>query len=246
MATKEKYSLISSALLLDNTERRYALHIRDLPPTEKPREKLLAQGPRALSPVELLAVILNTGTIKEDVLAMTSRVMKEYGEKSILQARDPISLSQDLDIPPGKAAQIVAVGELGRRFFHKNGAAAPIIRTAEDVFDYTKDMRNLTKEHLRGLYLNAHYKLIHDETISIGTVDTNLVHPREVFKPALEYAAAGLILVHNHPSCSTEPSDADKAVTEQLIAAGQLLNIQLIDHVIVTCESFASVPAAYV
>lgn len=243
--TTERYQLAYQDLILDNPQRKYVLRIHDLPPEDKPREKLINLGPESLTPAELLAVILNTGTVKEDLLSMTGRVVKEYGEQSIMTARDAKSLSQNLDIPLGKAAQIVATSELGRRFFHKNGAATPVIRTAEDVFEYTKDMRNLTKEHLRGLYVNAHYKIIHDETISIGTVDSNLIHPREVFKPALEYAAAGIILVHNHPSGSTEPSDADLTVTNQIIAAGRLLNIQLIDHVIVTNNSFASISANY-
>lgn len=239
------YSLPHDVLVLDNPLRRYTLRIRDLPPEEKPREKLIIEGPEALSPSELLAVILNTGTTKEDLLSMTARVMKEYGEKSVLNARNPKTLSEHADIPLGKATQIVAAGELGRRFFARNGASAPIIRTAQDVFEQVQDMRHLAKEHLRGLYVNAHYKVIHDETISIGTVDANLIHPREVFKPALEYAAAGVVLVHNHPSGSTEPSEADRVITEQIIAAGRLLNIPLIDHVIVTSDSFASISASY-
>jgi DNA repair protein RadC len=105
-------------------------------------------------------------------------------------------------------------------------------------------MRNFTKEHLRGLYLNAHYQLVHDETISIGTVDANIVHPREVFRPALAYAAAAVILVHNHPSGNAEPSDADLAVTKQLHEAGALLGIDLIDHIVVTADTYTSIGAS--
>jgi DNA repair protein RadC len=106
-------------------------------------------------------------------------------------------------------------------------------------------MRDLSKEQLRGIYLNAHYKVIHDEVVSMGTIDTNIVHPREVFKPAVEYAASGLILVHNHPSGSTDPSEADLETTKQLVAAGELLGITLIDHIIVTRAEFKSIPVAY-
>src|SRR5690606_29005623 len=113
------------------------------------------------------------------------------------------------------------------------------------VFDYVADLRRLPKEHLRGLYLNGHYKVVRDEVISIGTVDANLVHPREVFRPALEHAAAAVILVHNHPSGVTQASRADIQVTEQLIEAGRLLGIELVDHVIVTKDAYASVPAPY-
>jgi DNA repair protein RadC len=93
------------------------------------------------------------------------------------------------------------------------------------------------------LYLNAHYQLVHDEIISIGTVDANIVHPREVFRPALAYAAAAIILVHNHPSGNAEPSNADRVVTQQLREAGNLLGIELIDHVVVTSDTFTSIGA---
>lgn len=244
-ATKS-YRMTRGELVLDNEPRKYVLTIHDLPQEDKPREKLIAHGPDHLSSPELLATLLTTGTKKEDVLSMTERIMKEYGEKNILSARNPGTLARDLDIPLGKAVQIVAAGELGRRFFHRNdSASAATIRTAEDVFEHVKDMRALSKEHLRGLYLNAHYKIIHDEVISIGTVDTNMIHPREVYRPALEYAAAAVVLVHNHPSGVTDPSDADLLVTKQLVAAGRMLGIDLIDHVIVTKDSFTSIPVDY-
>jgi DNA repair protein RadC len=239
------YKIASGDLLLDATPRRYVLKINDLPPEDKPREKLVMQGPESLSSPELLAVLLTTGTRKEDVLTMARRVMKEYGDRSVMMARNPATLADELDIPLFKAAQIVAAAELGRRFFRKNSASAPTVRTARDVFEHVKDMRDHPKEYLRGLYLNMHYKVIHDEVISIGTVDSNLVHPREVFRPALEYAAAAVILVHNHPSCETRASTADITITKQLIEAGRLLGISLIDHVIVTKDDFASVPAEY-
>ncbi len=239
------YTLADSNLMLDNTQRKYVLKVRDLPPEEKPREKMLLHGPGALSTKELLAAILNPGSKKEEVLSMSARTMNEYGEQGLMQARNPKKLAADLDIPVGKAIQIVAVAELGRRFFKTHDAATPVIRTAQEVFDYVQDMRGYSKEHLRGIYLNTHYKVIHQETISIGTVDANMVHPREVFKPGLEYSAAGVIIVHNHPSGSVEPSDSDRQVTEQLIAAGEILGIDLIDHIIVTKDAFRSIPARY-
>lgn len=239
------YHQRSNVLTLDNVSKRYVLTIHDLPSEDKPREKLSKHGPKFLSTQELIAVLLNSGTTKEGVLAMSGRIVREYGEKSIMSATDPEKLAKDLEIPAVRAAQIVACAELGRRFYKKNDASMPTIRTAADVFEYVKDMRDLSKEHLRGIYLNAHYKVIHDEVISIGTVDTNIIHPREVFKPALEYAAAAVILVHNHPSGMTAPSDADIAITRQLVEAGKLLGIDLIDHVIVTKKSFASVSVDY-
>ncbi len=235
----------SNVLFLDSSgEKQYLIH--DAPVSiEAVREKLEEHGPLLLSTKELLAVALDTGMADEDVMALSGRIMREYGEKSIMSATDPKKLSMDLDIPLARASQIVACAELGRRFHKKNEASAPTIRTANDVFEYVKDMRDLSKEHLRGIYLNAHYKIIHDEVISIGTVDTNIIHPREVFRPALEYAAAAVILVHNHPSGQTAPSDADITVTEQLVKAGKLIGIDLVDHIIVTKNGFESVSVEY-
>jgi DNA repair protein RadC len=106
-------------------------------------------------------------------------------------------------------------------------------------------MRDLPKEHLRGLYLDSHYQLIHDELISIGTLTSNIVHPREVFRPALEYSAAALILAHNHPSGIAKPSEADLAITAQIIEAGKVLGIGLLDHVIIAKNKYQSVQGEY-
>lgn len=244
-ATEPRYRIQTTTRVLDSSERTYQIAIRDLPDDEKPRERLMAEGPRALSSAELLAVVFGSGTKKEGVLMMAERVMREYGERSIMHQTDPAKLARDLELPLVKAMQVVALSELGRRFHFRNERTAPVLRTAKDVFEYAIDMRNLPKEHLRGLYLNQHYKVIRDEVLSIGTLDMNLIHPREVFRPALEYAAAAVILVHNHPSGETTPSAADVAVTEQLIDAGAMLGIDLIDHVVVAKSGFKSVPAPY-
>jgi DNA repair protein RadC len=176
---------------------------------------------------------------------MSGRIAKDYGEGGIMSQKDPLILSKDLGVPIGKSVILVACAELGRRFFQRNYSSLPTIRTAKEVYEYVKDMQNLSKEHLRGIYLNAHYKIIHDEIISIGTVDSSIIHPREVFKPAIEHSAVALILVHNHPSGILEPSEADISVTRQLIQAGKFLGVGLIDHIIVTKDSFKSIPESY-
>lgn len=241
--TKIKYSHLPFVPVVSSSKiaHKYTFTVRDLPKDQKPREKLLKDGPGLLSTPELFAIILNSGTKKEDVLSMSSRIVKEYGEKSILTERNPRRLSENLDIPLIRASQIIAVTELGRRFFQNKKGGAKSIRTAKDVFDYTKNMRDLPKEHLRGIYLNSHYKIIHDELISIGTIDASLVHPREVFRPALEFGASGLILVHNHPSGVLKPSEADINITNQIRDAGRLLGIELIDHVVVGQRGFMSI-----
>lgn len=232
-------------IVTDGVTRQYIYKLRDMPEADKPREKLLTHGPKSLSIVELVAVILNTGTVKEDVLMMSSRIIREYGEKSFASFDNAQKISDELSIPLVKSCQIVASSELGRRFFKKVGGRNISIRNAKDVSEYVQDMHLLPKEYVRGLYLNNHHQLVHDEVLSMGTIDANIIHPREVFKPALEYGASAIILVHNHPSGVVTPSPADTEVTGQLVAAGKVMGISLIDHVIVAKGKYTSVTAAY-
>ena len=232
-------------LFLSDGEKPYVLKVHDLPVPEQPRQKMIQYGSTVLSVGELLAIMLNVGTKKEGVLEMSNRLLKEYGESSIVNQTDPRKLEKELDIPLNKACQIVACFELGRRFFKKPVGKPQFLRTAKQVYEYLQDMRELPKEHLRGIYLNSHFHIIHDEIISIGSLTANIVHPREVFKPALEYSASALILAHNHPSGIVEPSTEDVAITKQLIDAGKILGIHLLDHVIVTKDSFTSIPVQY-
>jgi DNA repair protein RadC len=241
----KKYALHDNNLFTGGELREYVLKIRDLPLEAQPREKLLKQGPESLSIQELLAVILNVGSKTEGVLEMSQRIIREYGEKSILAQRNPAKLSEDLSIPLMKACQIVSCGEIGRRFYEKNATGLTTIRTAKDVHEYLRDMYNLPKEHLRGLYLNSHNRIIRDEVISIGTINTNIVHPREVFRPAIEYSAAAVVLAHNHPSGVATPSTQDIEITHQLIEAGKILGINVLDHVIITKDTFMSISAHY-
>lgn len=245
---KEKtnlYTLLDTSLFLDNTNHDYVLKIRDLPQDSKPREKLIKQGPESLSLAELLAVVLNTGNKSEDVLEMSNRIIREYGEKSILSEKDAEILSRELNISLGKACQIISCGEIGRRFYENKSSGLVVIRNAKDVYEYLQDMHNLPKENLRGLYLNSHNRVIHDEVISIGTINTNIIHPREVFRPAIEYNAAAVVIAHNHPSNIVTPSSQDIDITQQIIQAGKLLGINVLDHVIITKNTYMSIKANY-
>lgn len=240
------YTIPETDLILDNVEKEYVLKIKDLPQEDKPREKLIKRGPEVLSVSELLAIVFSVGTQKEGVLEMSGRLLKEYGEKALLNQKDPQRISRELEIPIVKACQLVACFELGRRFFKTPSGGKPeFLRTARQVFNYLQEMRLLPKEHLRGLYLNSYYRLIHDEVISIGSLTANIIHPREVFKPALEYGASALILAHNHPSGIAKASEADIEITKQLVEAGKVLGIHLLDHVILTKQTFTSVPVNY-
>lgn len=226
-------------------QREYVLKLRDMPDADKPREKLLENGVDVLTLQELISIVLNTGSKKEDVVAMSQKVIREYGPSALTGVMHPQKMSEELDIPLGKACQIIACSEIGKRLYQKKDVGLTVIRTAEDVYSYLRDMHNLPKEQLRGLYLDTHNRIIHQEVISIGTINSNIVHPREVFRPALEYNAAAVILAHNHPSGVSTPSLSDTQITKQVIEAGKIVGIHLLDHVIITKDGYSTVPADY-
>ena len=237
-----RYQLTDHDRLMGDDSPRYVMRVRDLDLPEKPREKLLAAGPSGLTMAELLAIIWGVGTRKEEVLSMSHRLLKEYGEQTIRHETNPHRLVELLDIPENKACQIVACLELGRRFYATSAYGQPAyIRTTQQAYAHLKDMSASPKEQLRGLYLNSRYQIIHDEIISVGSMTANIVHPREVFRPALEHGATAVIIAHNHPSGSLEPTSADLEITEQLRAAGEIMGIQLLDHLIFGHESYKSI-----
>ncbi len=223
-------------------DKKYVLRVKDLAEKDKPREKMISRGASELSSAELLAIILNTGDKKEGVLELSSRLLKEYGEKAIISQSNPEKLSKELNVPIVKACQIVACFELGRRFFQKKPHGSVTIRTAKQAFEHLKEMGNLGKENFRGLYLNSRYQLVHDEVISVGSLTSSLVHPREVFKPAFEYSAVAVVIAHNHPSGSLKVTPADLEVTANLVEAGRVLGIDVLDHLIIAGSKFISVP----
>lgn len=235
------YKISDHNFVLNHGKQYKILRVKDLPDEEKPREKIIKNGVGSLSSAELLAVILGVGTKKEEVFSMSSRLLREYGEKGIAYQKNPSVIEKDLKIPIAKACQIVACFELGRRFYQKKPGGSITIRTAAQAFNYLKDMGNLNKEQFRGLYLNTHYQLIHDEVISLGTLDATLVQPREVFSPALQYSAAALIIAHNHPSGVLKATKADIEITNKLIEASRILDIEILDHLIIGKNRFVSI-----
>lgn len=235
------YTLHDNDSLLDEADLRYVLRVKDLPDEARPREKMLKSGPGSLNLAELVSILWGVGTRKEDVLAMARRTLQEYGERAVLSEHDPRRLAGAVDIPLVKACQIVAGFELGRRFYATGRGGRPVqVRTAKQAYEYLKDMGELGKEQLRGLYLNSRYQIIYDEVISVGSLTSNIVHPREVFQPAIERSAVAVIVAHNHPSGVLQATAADIDVTEQLVAAGDILGIELLDHLIITGHHYAS------
>lgn len=225
----------------DSKTSQYVLRVRDMPDADKPRQKLQDLGPAQLSMAELVAVLWGVGNRKEDVLAMAHRTLKEYGEKAIGNEFNVERLAATADIPLTKAAQLIASSELGRRFY-ATAAGRPVqVRNAKQAYQYLKDMGESQKEQLRGLYLNSRYQVIYDEIISVGSLTSNIVHPREVYQPAIERGAVAIIIAHNHPSGRLEPTMADIQITEQLTQAGDILGIELLDHLIITATKYSSV-----
>ncbi len=232
------YRISDADLLLDE----YVIRVKDLPDEDRPREKLLAAGAQSLTQAELLAVLWGVGTRREDVLTMARRTLQEYGERAVFNDAQPTALAEALDIPFTKACQLIAAFELGRRAYATRRGGQPVeIHTSAQAHQYFHDMYASSKEQLRGLYLGSRHQVVHDEIISIGSLTSNVVHPREVFQPAVEYGAVAVIIAHNHPSGSLEPSEADLEVTQQLVAAGKILGIDLLDHLIIAAKGYQSI-----
>jgi len=233
------YTLTDHDIITHAAPSRYVLRVKDLPDADKPREKLTKLGATNLSVAELVSVIWGIGNKNEDVLAMAQRALKEYGEKTLLNETNPARLAAATDIPLLKACQVVAALELGKRFNAPPGRPTRL-HNARQTYTYLKPMATHHKEQLRGLYLNSRYQVIYDEIISVGSLTSNIIHPREVFQPGIERGAVAIIIAHNHPSGSLEPTLADVEVTSQLVSAGRILGIDLIDHLIITTGGYVS------
>ena len=213
--------------------------VSDLPRVDRPREKLAQKGSSALSDAELLAVIIGQGTKGASVLAVADEILKFFGP-SKLGSASPRELQSVKGIGPARASQLVACLELGRRIFRPEDEPAVVIRRPEDAASLTRELAAARKEHSCTLYLDTRNRVTRKETISIGTLNASLVHPREVFQPAVESSAASVVLVHNHPSGDPEPSREDLLLTKRLVTAGEIMGIEVLDHVIVARRSFVS------
>jgi len=211
--------------------------IKDLPRVERPREKLIQYGPEKLSNSELLAILLRSGTKGENVVELAGKIFKSFGAKGL----PSLTFDNLKDYPglgPAKACEIVACFELGKRLLKDK--KVQIYLTPKDVWEELKDVRDHKKEHFIILYLDSRNREIKREVISMGSLNANLVHPREVFEPAVKNLAAQIILAHNHPSGDPDPSKDDVEITKRLVEAGKILGIEVLDHIIVAQNGFLS------
>lgn len=209
----------------------------ELASVERPREKMLKYGAESLSSEELLAILIGTGRQGLNALQLASRLLRRI-DLVHLQQSSPEKLSEFKGIGVSKASRILAGVELGRRIYTKNDAS--IILTPYDVFEALDDIRKSRKEHFVVFYLDVRNQQIKREIITIGILDANMVHPREVFEPAIRHSAFQIVVAHNHPSNVPTPSEQDQSVTQRLKAAGEILGISLLDHIIVTKDDFYS------
>lgn len=216
--------------------------IHDLPLPERPRERLLKLGAEALSAQEILALILGRGIKNESVMVTAQRLLSQFGNLKGVAAAPVEELSAIKGIGVAKATQLKAAFELSNRLEDYSDIRGKIaIRNPEDVMNLVKTrLKGKKKEHLLALLLDTRNHVIGVNTVSIGGLDSSIVHPREVFKEAISSSAASVILVHNHPSGDPHPSEADINITQQLAEAGKIMGIEVLDHVIVGDGSYIS------
>jgi len=213
--------------------------LKDLPKFDRPREKFLEKGPDALADSELLSVLLGSGIKGTNVKVLSQKILKKFGN-NLLSAT-----VEDLEKIPGigqaKALQISSAFALTRRIYDKQNSLDSLVLSAKDAVALVPDLKNKRQERLVCLFLNARNALIKKETISIGTLDKTIIHPREIFGPAVELRAAGIVLLHNHPSGDIEPSKQDIEVTNKILEAGKIIGVNVIDLIVVSEKGLYSV-----
>ena len=208
------------------------MRIKEIAIEQRPRERLKAKGLDSLNDSELLAIILQNGTNGENVIDLSHRLIASFGLEK-LNLLSLIELMKIKGIKLGKASKLIAAFELSKRV-SSGRICEKVVKNPSDIAShYMEKLKNLKKEHFIAVFLDSKNKVIKDEIISIGTLNSSLVHPREVFKEAIKCSANSIILVHNHPSGNVEPSDEDYRVNNVLIEAGELVGIKVLDHLIV-------------
>jgi DNA repair protein radc len=215
--------------------------LRNVPHEERPRERMMQYGAEALSHTELLAILLRTGTRQESAVHLAGKILKECGTLRNLLDMSMSELTAIRGIGPAKAVQLRAGIELGRRIVRSGQGEIVTVRKPQDAANYVmEELRYLKKEHFVCLFLNTKNHIIARETLSVGTLNASLVHPREVFRAAVKAGSASIICVHNHPSGDPMPSPEDVQLTKRLVEAGELMGIEVLDHLVIGDGRFIS------
>jgi DNA repair protein RadC len=218
--------------------------IADLLQSERPRERLARDGPKALRDAELLAIVLRSGIEGASAIQVADTLLNETNGLPGLQQLPYETLCRRRGIGPAKAAQLMAAVEIGRRLASASSVEREVIHSPEDVFRRLKyEMQALDQEHLRVLLLDTRNRIVRELEVYVGSLNTSLVRVGEIFRDAIQRGAASMIVVHNHPSGDPTPSPEDIAVTRAMVQAGRLLDIEVLDHVIVGRSGFTSLKA---
>jgi len=219
--------------------------VHDLPLGERPRERLFKLGSEALSAPEILALILGRGIKGESVMMTSQKLLSRFGSLKGVANASVEELTQMRGIGPAKAAQIKAALELSKRLeVDVDDKPKRVLKSPEDVAAEMRGrLKGKKKEHFWVICLDTRNRLINCKPVSIGSLDTSIVHPREVFKEAVSSSAASVIFVHNHPSGDPEPSREDIELTKRLVKAGEIVGIDVLDHIIVCDKSYLSLKA---
>lgn len=212
--------------------------IKDLPAAERPREKLTNRGAAALNDAELLAIFLRTGTRGRSAVSVASDLLKAAGGSLARLASCGIPELRRLakGIGPAKACELAAAFEVGKRLARQTAEETPLDTPGKVHAFMGPLLQNLPRESLRVLLLDTRHRLVHEEEVSLGTLNESLAHPREILRPAISHRAYAFVLVHNHPSGDPSPSEADRALTRRIRDAAELMQIHLLDHVIIGRE----------
>ena len=219
----------------------YQVRIKDLPTTERPRERLFRSGARALSTAELLAIILRTGIGGENVVSMAGRLLARYGGLDGLASASPQQLSRERGIGHAKAAQIKAALELGKRLMLSSADERPQITSPADAAALLMgEMAFLEQEHLRSIQLDTKHRVIAITTVAIGSLNAARLRLGDMFREAVRNNAAAIIVAHNHPSGDPTPSREDMSITREMINAGRLLGIKVLDHLVIGRQKYVS------
>jgi DNA repair protein RadC len=218
--------------------RRYT--IKQMPPELRPRERLLEAGPQALSDSELMGILFGIGTREKTSVELAGEVLSESGGLYGMHGVTVHDLVEIHGIGEAKACIILAAVEFGKRLGRVRNPGRPVISSPADVDGLLRGrIADLDRENFVAVLLNTKNEVIEFPTISVGTLSASLVHPREVFKPAIRASAAGVILAHNHPSGKVEPSREDREVTRRLVSASEIVGIEIQDHVILGRDYFS-------
>ncbi|AIQ20086.1 MULTISPECIES: RadC family protein [unclassified Paenibacillus] len=215
--------------------------LRDLPHEERPRERMMHYGAESLSQAELLAILLRTGTRRESAIHIAQQLLGRAGGLRGLADLSIDELTNIKGIGPAKAVQLKAGIELGRRMANSRLTEPVTIRSPQDAAEIlTEQLRYLQKEHFVCLFLNTKNHVIAQETLSMGSLNASIVHPREVFRAAMKCSSAAIICAHNHPSGDPTPSPEDISLTSRLLQAGEIVGIDVLDHLIIGDSRFVS------